>query len=140
MVQPIYSWGLLTEPKDVLGGATVSQFFLVFVVSTSPHLTDLDYNLRAGARLSVFLFAIVSDLAVHIFTKNEEDISGVMDVIFMPLGWLHRNTDKLIGISKLFYTSILPGTKKTLYFSIITKVGCVSKLVLFLVDKLKDFV
>lgn len=69
----------------MLGGATVSQFFLVFVVFTSSHLTGLDYNFCAGACLSVFLFAIVSDLAVHIFTKNEEDISGVMDVIFMLL-------------------------------------------------------
>ena len=56
------------------------------MVFTSPHLTDLDYNICAGARLSVFLLAIVSDLTVHMFTKNEEDRSGVMDVIFMLLG------------------------------------------------------
>lgn len=69
----------------MLGEATASQFVLVFVVFTSPHLTGLDYNLCAGACLSVFLFAIFSDLTVHIFKKNEEDISGVMDVIFMLL-------------------------------------------------------
>lgn len=56
------------------------------MVFSSPHLTDLDNNICAGVRLSVFLFAIVSDLTVHMFTKNEEDISGVMDVMFMLLG------------------------------------------------------
>lgn len=114
VAQPIYSWDLLTEPKNILGKATASQFGLVFVVFTSPHLNiyNVDYNICAGARLSVFLFAIVSDLTVHIFTKNEEDISGVMDVIFMLLGWPHGNTDELIGIYKLLYTSILHGTRK----------------------------
>ena len=116
VAQPIYSWDLLIEPKNILDKATASQFALVFVVFISPHLTDLDYNICTGARLSVFLFAIVSDLTVHTFTKNEEDISGVMDVIFMLLGWLHGNTDKLIGIYKLLYTSILPGTRKHYIF------------------------